>query len=177
MNLEKFSLEKFLTNWVVLENIDYNIDNSIINKISIEHQNMVYPLGYRFRLDEYLVDECGYPYYNEEEYSKCQYLRIEKSDEFRYPSDYHPKVFSVNEFGKPKQLLINGILVNEKIDEVTNPIVLEYQKEQFQKLSDDMKLSYENELKMRKDEERLKEERVQKLNEEKGFSVNSFPID
>jgi phosphatidylinositol kinase/protein kinase (PI-3 family) len=68
-------------------------------------------------------------------------------------------------------------LVNEKIDEVTNPIVLEYQKEQFQKLSDDMKLSYENELKMRKDEERLKEERVQKLNEEKGFSVNSFPID
>ena len=79
--------------------------------------------------------------------------------------------------GEKTQLLINNELIDESVNGETNPIVLEYQKVILQNLSDEMKSSYELELKRKEIEQQQEEERKNKEREEKGLSINSFPMD
>jgi hypothetical protein len=178
MNIERYSLDDFLKEWVIMEHIEYDDNKSITNKILIENNKLKYTSDYRFSVDDYLVQECGYPYYTEQNVSSVNMFRLKKSEEYdSYSESYIPRVFSISDNGKPKQLLINGILVNEKIEDKINPIVFEFQKEEYQKLSDSMKISFENEVRDKEYLEKLKIEKEQKIREELGLSINSFPID
>jgi hypothetical protein len=65
----------------------------------------------------------------------------------------------------------------ETIDNETNPIVLEFQKEVLQNLSNEMKSSYEREIHKKQIEEIEKNNQLEIEREVKGFSINSFPLD
>ena len=86
-------------------------------------------------------------------------------------------VYSLSERGEVTKLFINGELIDETIDKETNPIVLEFQKEVLQNLSNEMKSSYEREIHKKQIEEIEKNNQLEIEREVKGFSINSFPLD
>ena len=129
-----------------------------------------------------LIEEYGYPYFDVKEIKEwkgnvLKNYTLFTSEEYRYTSDYYPTVQSLVKMGEKTQLLINNELIDESVNGETNPIVLEYQKVILQNLSDEMKSSYELELKRKEIEQQQEEERKNKEREEKGLSINSFPMD
>lgn len=134
-------------------------------------------------LTQYLVEECGYPHYEETEFyswnsnKNIKIYKIFESEEYWNSYYYHPKVYSLSESGEETKLFINGELIDETIDNETNPIVLEFQKEVLQNLSNEMKSSYEREIHKKQIEEIEKNNQLEIEREVKGFSINSFPLD
>ncbi len=78
--------------------------------------------------------------------------------------------------GEPNKVFLNGEVLDEYIGEEINPILINFQKEQYQLFSDEMKSSYEKQLK--KEERKKKSEEKQKQKErEKNGLLSSFPMD
>lgn len=184
-----YTLESFLSEFEVLNVEEYNDVNYRRNSDSIIKIKTT-KLEYGFSnyggngLDRYLIEECGYPYFEERDktYNGFHSYDIHTSEDYNYSSDYHPKVYSLIQQNEPTKLFINEQLIDETIgDETigdeTNPIVLEFEKEILQNLSNRMKSSYEMELKRKEMEKHREEEQKQKEREEKGLSINSFPMD
>jgi antitoxin component YwqK of YwqJK toxin-antitoxin module len=179
-----YTLESFLSDFEVINvekytDVDYRGKSKNIIKIETTE------LEYGFNnyggcgLRRYLIEECDYPYFKERDktYNGDTFYDIHTSKDYNYSSDFHPKVYSLIQTNEPTKLFINGELINETIDGETNPIVLEFQKEVLQKLSDKMKLSYEMELKRKELENKIEKEKKEKVREVMGLSLNSFPID
>ena len=179
-----YTLESFLSKFEVLKveecdddkfrRIDYSIIEIKPTKLEYGFSNY----GGR-GLNKYLIEECGYPYFEERDktHNSFRSYNIHKSKDYNYSSDYHPKVYSLYQRNEPTKLFINEQLIDETIGDETNPIVLEFEKEILQNLSNRMKSSYEIELKIKEMEKQREEEQKQKEREEKGLSINSFPID
>jgi hypothetical protein len=179
-----YTLESFLSKFEVLKveecdddkfrRIDYSIIEIKTTKLEYGFSNY----GGR-GLNKYLIEECGYPYFEERDktHNSFRSYNIHKSKDYNYSSDYHPKVYSLYQRNEPTKLFINEQLIDETIGDETNPIVLEFEKEILQNLSNRMKSSYEIELKIKEMEKQREEEQKQKEREEKGLSINSFPID
>ncbi len=179
-----YTLESFLSKFEVLKveecdddkfrRIDYSIIEIKTTKLEYGFSNY----GGR-GLNKYLIEECGYPYFEERDktHNSFRSYNIHKSKDYNYSSDYHPKVYSLYQRNEPTKLFINKQLIDETIGDETNPIVLEFEKEILQNLSNRMKSSYEIELKIKEMEKQREEEQKQKEREEKGLSINSFPID
>lgn len=181
------SLESFLEDFVVLNYTNWNTDDSgksnVDDFVRIEIKTLEYDSFYNDRqFNKDLIEEYGYPYFDVKEIKEwngnvLKNYTLFTSEEYRYTSDYYPTVQSLVKMGETTQLLINNELIDESIDGETNPIVLEYQKVILQNLSDEMKSSYELELKRKEIEQQQEEERKKKEREEKGLSINSFPMD
>ena len=181
------SLESFLEDFVVLNYTKWNTDDSgnsnVDDFVRIENKTLKYNSFYddcQFKKD--LIEEYGYPYFDVKEIKEgkgnvLKNYTLFTSEEYRYTSDYYPTVQSLVKMGEKTQLLINNELIDESVNGETNPIVLEYQKVILQNLSDEMKSSYELELKRKEIEQQQEEERKNKEREEKGLSINSFPMD
>ncbi len=179
-----YTLESFLSEFKVLNVEEYN-DVNYRGKSDSIIEIKTTKLEYGFSnyggsgLDRYLIEECGYPYFEErdETHKGFHPYDIHTSEDYNYSSDYHPKVYSLYQRNEPTKLFINKQLIDETIGDETNPIVLEFEKEILQNLSNRMKSSYEIELKIKEMEKQREEEQKQKEREEKGLSINSFPID
>lgn len=179
-----YTLESFLSEFKVLNVEEYNDVNyrgksdSIIKIKTTE-------LKYGFSnyggsgLNRYLIEECGYPYFEvrDKTHNSFYPYNIHTSEDYNYSSDYHPKVYSLIQRNEPTKLFINEQLIDETIGDETNPVVLEFEKEILQNLSNRMKSSYEIELKRKEMKKQREEEQKQKEREEKGLSINSFPMD
>mgnify|MGYP001028235072 CR=1 FL=1 len=185
MNIERYRLEDFLNEWVVVDVKEFEMKNNeygeeykkCVNYSTIENKILKYDFSYFTNIDDYLINECGYPYFEEIESYYRDFKSIQTSDEYSYSRNYQPRVFTLSIKSNPTQVLINGELVDEKIGDDTNPIVLEFQKKVLQNLSDKMKFSYEKELKEKELEKEREVEKKQKERENNGLSINSFPID
>ncbi len=177
-----YTLESFLSEFEVMEVIEYNNDNyqreskTIIQIGTTKLEYGFNNYGGRY-LNRYLIEECGYPHFKVNGRNTIKNYTLLKSNEFGYQSDYHPSVYSLKEIGQPTKLFINKQLINETIGEETNPIVLEFEKKELQNLSEKMSSSYEIELKRKELEKQRELEQKQKEREEKGLSINSFPMD
>jgi hypothetical protein len=176
MNIEDYTVDDFLNEWIVMEYVELDDKNSIVYNINIEKKELKYSLGH-FDFNKYVVEECGYPYYTKNTYLSRTTYSLLKSNEFRSYHDYLPKVFSISEFGKPNKILINGKLIFEIIEDEINPEVLNYQKTIYQQYSNLMKKTYEDELLQKEIDGKVKQVEEQKKREEQGISLNSFPID
>ncbi len=180
-----YTLESFLSEFEVLRVTEYNNDDNYRRKSKTIIEIETTKLEYGFSnyggsgLDRYLIEECGYPYFEvrDKTYNNFDSYDIHTSENYEYSSDYHPKVYSLTESGEQTKLFINEQLIDETIGEETNPIVLEFEKEILQNLSNRMKSSYEVELKRKELKKQREEEQKQKEREEKGLSINSFPMD
>ena len=180
-----YTLESFLSEFEVLRVTEYNNDDNYRRKSKTIIEIETTKLEYGFSnyggsgLDRYLIEECGYPYFEvrDKTYNNFHSYDIHTSENYDYSSDYHPKVYSLTESGEQTKLFINEQLIDETIGEETNPIVLEFEKEILQNLSNRMKSSYEVELKRKELKKQREEEQKQKEREEKGLSINSFPMD
>jgi len=179
------SLESFLEKFVVLNNTDFVTNDygisDVSNQVLIQTKELNYGIGIN-GLSKYLIEECDYPYYEIKKYDRWDwedktYYKLMTSGDYYYESEYHPKVFSLVKSGETTKLFIEGELVEETIDGETNPIVLEFQKEVLQNLSDEMKSSYELELKREEIKKQREEEQKEMVKDVLGLSINSFPID
>lgn len=181
-------LEQFLRNWVVTDISSYELKinkhkknkNELKSSIRIERFTPkfleVKSDGYwNNKLHTYFIEECGYPYYDE----ICGEKKLIRSNEFRevrYYDELLPKLFMFSQSGEPNKVFLNGKVLDEYIGEEINPILINFQKEQYQLLSDEMKSSYEKQLK--KEEKKKKSEEKQKQKErEKNGLLSSFPMD
>ena len=182
-----YTLESFLSEFEVLNVKEYN-DVNYRGKSDSIIEIKTTELEYGFNnyggsgLDRYLIEECGYPHFEVDEKTEWNGNKVKKnillkSEDYNYSSDYHPKVYSLIQRNEPTKLFINEQLIDETIGDETNPVVLEFEKEILQNLSNRMKSSYEIELKRKEMEKQREEEQKQKEREEKGLSINSFPID
>ncbi len=187
-NMLNDSLEQFRRNWVVTDISSYELEiikhkkneNKLKSSIRIKRFTPNYlevkSDGYwNDEIQNYFIEECGYPYYDEIGYEK----KLIRSNEYRNVYYYHgllPKLFMFSQSGEPNKVFLNGEVLDEYIGEEINPILINFQKEQYQLFSDEMKSSYEKQLK--KEERKKKSEEKQKQKErEKNGLLSSFPMD
>ena len=181
--LKHSSLETFFDSFVVLYNINFNIDhygrNKISNEVQIRLQRLDYGISSRDDFSDYLTKKCGYPYYEVIEYPNGKTLnKILKFDPHEYYEiDDYPHFPCLVKSGEIKKIFIDGELIDETIGGEINPIVLERQKEKLQNLSSRMKYSYDMEMEKRKERKKREEELKKWRREELGLSINSFPKD
>ena len=181
MNVFRETLEGFLSSWVVISKSDWVLETTQWNEYNNYKTDWIdisqTKLDYEIRdLDKHLMDECGYPYFEEYDSGRKRIKTSREYDDYDLESSL-TKVFSVSKKGEPTKVFLNGVVVDEEIDGEINPIILDYQKQEIQSLVERMKSSYEIELKRKEMEKQREEEQKQKEREENGLSLSSFPMD
>lgn len=125
---------------------------------------------------EYFQEEFNYPYKDERDN-----IMIPSSHSNEYgelDERYIPKYWVLKTMNDETKIFINNEWRTKFEDEYkVNPQVLDYQKRVLKSISDKMKIDMENELKCIELEKRNEEVKKQLEREEKGLSLNSFPMD
>lgn len=191
-------LEDFLNHWKVSQVQTFKIvdgkKTTCEEWIWISKQVLEYGMGEysdfctrSFEYEKYLIDECGYPYYNKNEYGDGTYdYDIKLPNQYGGNTSYYvdeelkPQIYTIFIKGNEKetQLLINNeLLVDEKVDGKVNPILVNYTKELLTPFSKTLSSLYEENMRLLELEDKREEEKKQKEREENGLTLDSFPID
>ena len=181
----EYTLESFLSDLEVMNITEYNDDvyrGKREQIISLETKKYHYDDLYRCQsIEKFLIEKCGYPYYEERDktYNQYTYYDIKTSNEFDVYSldDILPKIFTLSQKGEGTKVCVGGKLFDLIVGEKINPIVIQWEEKNLQSLSDKMKISYEKELKIKELQKQREVDEKQKQREELGVSLSSFPMD